>query len=50
MDNVLFIGRASGVSDALLSSQTPVHIQGVDQAGIQDDTCMLMRTATPHSY
>jgi hypothetical protein len=50
MYNILFIGKASRVSDALLSSQTPGPIQVIDQAGTPDHTCVLPRTATTHSY
>jgi hypothetical protein len=50
MYNILFIGRASRVHDALLSLETPVPIQGIDQAGTPDHTCVLPHTATPHSY
>jgi hypothetical protein len=45
MYNILFIGRASRVCHTLLSSQTPVPIQGVDQAGTPDHTCVLTHTA-----
>jgi len=33
-----------------LSSQTRVPIQGVDQGGTPDHTCVLVHTATPHNY
>jgi hypothetical protein len=46
----LLAGRASCVCDTLLSSQTPVPIQGVHQAGTPDHTFVLPHTATPHTY